>query len=132
MRAITAWLMAGFLMASCGGGEPVPASPTADRAIDSMGAELFNERVVGSNPGCVTCHSLQPNVVLVGPSLAGLADRADATVPGMAGRDYVREAILDPDAHIVDGFAAGQMPGDWDDLLTAAQIESLVDLLLSG
>ncbi len=119
------------LLASCGGDEPATPQAASDRSVASTGIDLFNERVVGSNPGCVTCHALDGDIVLVGPSLAGLAARADSTVPGMTGAEYVRQAIVDPDAHIVDGFSAGQMAGGWGDLLTTEQIESLVELLLS-
>ena len=119
-----------LLLASCGGGEPASSQPTVDRSVDSIGAELFNERVVGSNPGCVTCHALDEDVVLVGPSLAGLTNRAGTRVPGTAADDYVRQSILEPDAHIVAGFESGQMPGGWEELLTAEQVDSLVDLLL--
>ena len=119
------------LLASCSGDEPATPQAASDRSVASTGTDLFNERVVGSNPGCVTCHALDGDIVLVGPSLTGLADRAGSTVPGMTGAEYVRQAIVDPDAHIVDGFSAGQMAGGWGDLLTTEQIESLVELLLS-
>ena len=93
-----------------------------------MGQELFAERVVGSNPGCVTCHSLQEGITIVGPSRY----RVVSPVAGMSNHDYVRESILDPDQYIVDGFSAGQMSSGWGDYLTEDQIESLVVLLADG
>ena len=69
-------------------------------------------------------------MTLVGPSLFGLADRAEDRVPGLSARDYVRESITHPNAFIVDGYSAGQMVGGWDGLLTDQQIRSLVEFLL--
>jgi hypothetical protein len=48
----------------------------------------------------------------------------------MTAAAYVRQSILEPDAHIVDGFDSGQMPGGWAELLTKEQVDSLVELLL--
>ncbi len=129
LRTLLAVVVIGMVVTACGS-EPEATFRSADRSVDSTGIDLFNERVIGSNPGCVTCHALDEDFVLVGPSLAGLADRAGSRVPGMTASDYVREAIVAPDAHVVDGFEPGQMPGGWDELLTKEQIDSLVDLLL--
>lgn len=80
---------------------------------------------MGGNPGCVTCHSLEAGVTLVGPSL----DRVESPIPGLSVAEYVRQSIVAPDNHVVSGFAEGQMPGNWEVLLTPEQIESLVSLL---
>ena len=96
-------------------------------SVTSFGEELFNERVVGVNPGCITCHSLQEGITLVGPSLAAVA----SPVPGVSDADYLRESILDPDAFVAEGFSAGQMPAGWDQYLSDSQIDSLVDFLLA-
>jgi hypothetical protein len=53
----------------------------------------------------------QEGIVLVGPSVAGLATRAAAVIarPGVhrdaprRSRSYIRESILDPHAHLVPG-----------------------------
>lgn len=118
------------LIASCGGDDGSAAAEATVSEVEIVGEELFNERVIGSNPGCVTCHSLNEGVMLVGPSLADLAARAAATVPGLAAAEYVRLSITDPDSFVVDGFVAGQMPSGWDETLSNDQIDSLVDFLL--
>lgn len=113
-----------LLLVGCGGGVSGPTA--ASVAVDGYGRDLFEERVIGSNPGCVTCHSLEPGVTLVGPSLASVT----SPIPGVSDAEYVRDSIIDPDAHLVDGFSAGQMNPGWDDYLSDEQINSLVEFLL--
>lgn len=132
MRSILAVsLLTVLLAAGCGDGETSAVrSDGGGDAVATSGLDLFNERVVGSNPGCITCHSLDEDVVLVGPSLFGLGGRAGDQVPGLSDAEYVRQSILDPDAFVVEGFGAGLMVSGWADYLTDAQIDSLVDALL--
>ena len=128
------WLIVAvsLLVVSCGGGDSRDAAPSAESTAEVTGRELFNQRVVGSNPGCVTCHSLEEGVTLVGPSMAGLAVRAGTTVPGLSAADYIRLSITEPDSFVVDGFVEGQMPSGWDQTLTERQIDSLVAFLLGN
>ena len=100
------------------------------REVTTLGLDLFNERVVGTSPGCITCHSLDENVTLVGPSLFGLGARAGVQVSGLSAAEYVRESIVDPDAYVVEGFGAGLMVSVWGETLTEEQIDSLVEALL--
>jgi nitric oxide reductase subunit C len=105
----------------------------------ALGEELFH----GMPPGCFTCHSTSPGVALAGPSLANMATRAEQTVasPGYTGRAgdaaaYIRESILEPSAHLVgNGFwaVAGRsiMPHNYDETLTAEQVEQLVAYLMT-
>lgn len=127
MRSI--WAV-GILLAlgavGCGGG----ADQGSGREVTTLGADLFNERVVGMSAGCVTCHSLDEDVNLVGPSMFGLGDRAGVQVPGMSAVDYVRESIVDPDAYVVEGYSAGLMVTVWEETLSEEQIDSLVEFLL--
>jgi cytochrome c551/c552 len=127
MRSILAVSLLMVVVATgCGGGD----ANSDGSAVASFGLELLNERVVDSNPGCITCHSLDEDVTLVGPSLFGLGGRAGDQVPGLSATEYLRQAIVDPDAFVVDGFGAGLMVSEWADSLTEAQIESLVEVLL--
>lgn len=95
------------------------------------GRSLYEEGTLGTNTGCRICHSLDPGVVLVGPSLDGIATRAETRVPGMTAEEYLRQSILDPDAYIVDGYPAGQMLQGFEELLTAEDIDNLVAFLLT-
>ena len=61
----------------------------------------------------------------------GLAGRAGSTVAGMSAEDYLKESILDPDAHLIDGFPAGTMPQVWEDELTGEQVDQLVAFMMT-
>ena len=128
-RFFLATVVTCVILGACGGTSDSTTTSTERRGgVDTFGMELFEERVVGVNPGCVTCHSLEEDVTLVGPSLFAIESRVD----GLTAAEYVRESIVDPDAYVVDGFVLGQMHPGWDDYLSAEQIESLVELLVEG
>jgi ferredoxin/coenzyme F420-reducing hydrogenase delta subunit/mono/diheme cytochrome c family protein len=95
------------------------------------GRDLFLDTRIGLNTGCRVCHSLEPGQRLVGPSLAGVATAAETRVPGLSAEEYLRESIVDPDAHIVEGFQAGAMLPDVADLLSDQQLDNLVAFLMT-
>jgi mono/diheme cytochrome c family protein len=105
------------ILTACGGG----GGETTDSATKA-GEELFAQTVIGSQAGCITCHSLDADVVIVGPSMDGIGNR---------GEEYLKESILDPDAKLADGFPAGTMPQVWGDELTSEQVDQLVAYLLT-
>jgi nitric oxide reductase subunit C len=125
-------------------GEAAPSAPgarpvtSADDPI-ALGQNLFR----ATPPGCFACHSVAPGVNLAGPSLAGLATRAEKLIGSgeykggakdVAG--YIRESIVTPSAHIVPGpsySANGQsfMPTTYSKDLKPEQIDQLVAFLAS-
>ncbi len=127
-------IMALFVVA-CGGdngdGEEEPAPPAGASGDAAAGEELFKQTTVDSQPGCITCHSLEPDTVLVGPSMAGIANRAGTRVSGQSGEEYLRESILNTDAYTVEGFSAGVMPAALADVLSEQQIDNLVAYLMT-
>jgi nitric oxide reductase subunit C len=99
-----------------------------ERNVDAEAGEaVFSS----SRAGCTVCHSVEPGEVRVGPSLAGLAARARERVAGMSAEDYIRQSILDPDAYVVVDFRPGQMLDEYDETLTAEELEGLVAYLLT-
>lgn len=117
-----------LILAACGGGAsqaPASGSAAGDAAA---GKALFAQSVIGSNPGCITCHSLEAGKTLVGPSMAGIASRAGSTVAGQSAEQYLRQSIAEPDVHVVKGFAKGLMPKP---TLDEKQISDLVAYLLT-
>jgi len=116
-------------------GTPPPGPASSDPV--ALGEALFRQ----TPPACFSCHSVQQNVTLVGPSLAGIGARAaliiaSAPYAGTARtvEEYLRESILHPSAFVVPGptFSAGGksiMPAVYDQMLKPDQIDSLVAYL---
>jgi hypothetical protein len=67
----------------------------------------------------------------VGPSHANLAVTAETVVPGKSAEDYLRESIIEPDAHITEGFTAGIMYQNYGKDLSEQEINDLVAYLLT-
>ena len=126
-RAVMVVLLA-VLAAACGGGSDSGNSPTGPVR---SGQQIFEERILGPNPGCITCHSMDPDTTLVGPSIAGVATRAGSRVAGASAADYLRQSITNPSAYVVDGFDDGKMPTDLTEVLSAAEVEAVVAYLLT-
>jgi mono/diheme cytochrome c family protein len=75
--------------------------PAGDAA---RGEQLFAQQVKqasGTNASCIACHSLVPGEVKTGPSLAGVATRAETRVAGETAEQYIRQSIQQPNAFIV-------------------------------
>lgn len=127
------------LLAACGGGgaEETESEGQAATGGDAQaGEQLYNQTSIGSAPGCITCHSVEPTddplqPSPVGPSHYGLADRAGDYIEGQSAEAYLRESIVEPDAHIVEGFTAGVMYQNYADDLTEQQVDDLVAYLMT-
>jgi len=123
-----------MFLAACGGGadsEP----PAADNVVGdaARGETLYKQTTIGaaSAPGCVTCHSLELDVVLVGPSHAGMATRAETAVSGQSAEAYLRESIVNPNAHVTEGYTAGVMYQNYATDLSEQEISDLVAYLMT-
>jgi nitric oxide reductase subunit C len=79
---------------------------------------------------CSTCHSVEPGVIVVGPSLAGIATRAATRVPGQSAEQYIRNSILHPSDYVVDGFRDA-MQKNFADVLSSDQINGLIAFLMT-
>lgn len=130
-------LVSGAAVPAANVGAPAPRAASDDPV--ALGAALF----ATVPPGCSACHSTAAGVNLVGPSLAGVAARAQRTIAsgdyhGTA-RDaagYIRESIVTPGAYVVTGanFAPGGqslMPANFGQTLTPQQLDQLVAYLLT-
>jgi cytochrome c2 len=117
------------LLAACGGGGG-ETSGTGGGAAGSAsnGEALYKQALVGQNPGCATCHSLD-GTQLVGPTMQGVADRAATRVEGKSAADYLHESIVEPNAYVVEGYVEGVMQSYKD--LSEAQLNDLVAYLLT-
>ncbi len=92
--------------------EPLPEGDAVDG--EALYAEL----------GCDSCHSLD-GTPLVGPTMEGLGERAAERIPEYDAVTYLRESILLPCEHVVEGFTC-VMPQNYGERLEA---EGLADLI---
>lgn len=114
-----------------GGSSVQPAAPIHSTAPVSDDPIVRGQALFSSSPAiCSTCHSLAPDVVIVGPSLAGIAERAANRVAGQTAEAYIRTSIVNPGAHIVDGFQ-DVMQKNFGDVLTSDQINDLIAFLMT-
>lgn len=132
-------------LVGCGRTPPPTSTPTMPPALQQLppgdpthGETLFRRTVIGQKPepGCITCHSLAPGVVLIGPALAGVATRSANTIQehtytGQATdvAAYLQESIIAPNAYIAAGFALDVMRPTFATELSTQEIADLVAFL---
>jgi mono/diheme cytochrome c family protein len=107
---IVVTVLAGLMVVGCGQGGGTGASAGA-------GEQVF------TSEGCGGCHTLEAasSSAAVGPDLdEALADTS---------RAFIRESILEPGRRVEPGFA-DVMPKDYDQRLSARQLDQLVDFLV--
>lgn len=117
-RLLAAALIALLTLAACGGaadsGDPVAA-----------GQGLFVRQ-------CAGCHAVAADgPEALGPNLAGVAGRAAANPDGLSAEDWLRRAIVNPNAEIAPGYQAGLMPASYGQSLSPAELDALVAYMLS-
>ena len=118
---ILVFVMLVMTLAACGG----------NKSSSELGKELFAQSTLTDQPGCITCHSLEPDVIIIGPSVAEIASRAGNMVSGMSAEEYLRESIVDPNAYLVPGFPTDTMPPVWAERLSEKQVDELVAYMLT-
>lgn len=85
---------------------------------------------------CSTCHTTAADAnVLLGPNLAGVAERAASRVPGQSALEYLRRSIRIHDEYVVEGFQSGMVRTivgkDFVELLNEQQLADLLAYLLT-
>jgi nitric oxide reductase subunit C len=116
-----------------------PPPQAASQEPVELGRALYN----ATPPGCAACHSVAPGINIVGPTLAGIPETAARRIgsPDYRGTakdaaGYIRESIVDPNAHVLVGptYAAGGrslMPTDYAQTLKPQQVDQIVAYLLT-
>ena len=111
--------------------DPAVVTPVAVESLPP-GNAANGETIFRGEAACSACHSLEPGAQGVGPSLAGIASRAETIKPDTTAEAYILESIIDPDAHIVEGFNGGIMPPNFGQRLSEQQLADLVAFLMTG
>jgi cytochrome c2 len=124
------------LLIGCGGGGDAggeTGSGGTETGDAARGEALYKQTAIGaaSAPGCITCHSLEEGMTLVGPSHAGIAVRAATAVSGVSAEGFLRKSITDPDDVVTENFSPGVMYKNYDTDLSEQEIADLVAFLLT-
>jgi mono/diheme cytochrome c family protein len=107
-------------------GDDQGALASAGLAQAKTGEQIFTAA------GCAGCHTFAPagSNATIGPNLDELAAAAGKREPGKSAEEYVREALVKPEAFLAPGF--GNAMPSFDGRLTDKQIQMLVDYLLNS
>lgn len=68
---------------------------------------------------------------MVGPSMADAATVAADAVEGISAEVYLRQSIVEPNAHVKEGYMADLMFQDYGDTLSTQQVDDLVAFLMT-
>ena len=110
-----------LFLAACGGEtEAAPPTPTLSPQAQ-LGKQVFSRN-------CGSCHSTTPDTIIVGPSLAGVATRAETRVDGFDAYTYLITSVMQPDAYLVQGFE-NLMPNNLSKQLTGEELDAVVAYL---
>lgn len=115
-------LLVVFAISACSAGASVPPTPTPNPLV-VQGQQVFNAR-------CATCHALVPDTIIIGPSLAGVATRAETRVKGQTAEEYLQLSVLRPGDYVVEGFT-DIMITNFSKELTNEDMNALMAFLLT-
>jgi cytochrome c2 len=116
-----------------GNGAPLTPAEAMQAEFDALppGDAAGGQTVFQGAGGCTACHSLQAGVAGVGPSQSGISQRAATTKPDYSAEAYIYESIVNPNAHVVEGFQPGIMPQTFRQTLSAQQIADVIAFLMT-
>src|SRR5437867_1283059 len=105
-----------------------PTSPTSPGGGGGGGGAAFaggstDPKAIIQAAGCLVCHTLDGQGQVIAPDLTHVGSRRDA--------ESIRKKILDPASSIAKGYEklAGIMPKTFGTMMSAAQLEALVQYL---
>jgi len=98
----------------------MPATDATPKKAEEAATLKTPEEIIAKYT-CGTCHVVAGQTGSVGPNLARIGATRNV--------DYLRQAILDPDAVVAKGFTAGVMPNTYGEQLKAKELEMLVNYL---
>lgn len=121
--ALIALLLCCFHVVACKSGKPAtPPTPTLTAEL-AQGKQLFSQH-------CGSCHAIEADTVIVGPSLFAVADRAQERAPDMTPQQYVEHSIVQPEAILVPGYD-NVMPTNFGTRLTGEELDAIVAYVLN-
>jgi mono/diheme cytochrome c family protein len=124
-----ALVVSSIALVGCSGGTPAPAGDAARGRQLFLGEQPF---LSPDAPGCTACHAINPAEGNgIGNNLAGIGATAETRVAGQNAAEYLRTALINPDAYLVDGYQEGIMYRGYAEVLTPQEIEDLIAFMLT-
>lgn len=120
VKAVVAYLL------NLGGAEipfEVPKAPAQEEKKEPAGPAKTGPEVV-KKYGCGACHKIAGEQGAIGPDLTKIGAKRNV--------EYLRRAVLDPNADIAPGFPPGMMPQDYKDKMTAGELQLIVEYLVKS
>ena len=101
-------------LAACGGGEqvrPLPETVEGEITQEQLTGNAEAGKALFASENCGGCHAFEAagSSAEVGPSLNGDLEQ-HAKDAGQALEDYVKTSLVNPNAHVVEGYTPGIMP----------------------
>jgi mono/diheme cytochrome c family protein len=106
--------------------EPAPGPPPPTTTAEEPSGSPEAGKTVFASAGCAGCHAFSAagSSGTTGPNLDESLDGKDA--------EYVRRAIVEPDADVAEGYSPGVMPKTYEEQLSPEQLDDLVAFLEAG
>ena len=104
-------------------GETTTGETTTGQTTTEPAGDAAAGRSVFTSAGCGSCHTVGAagTEAETGPNLDESLEGKDA--------GYVRQAIVDPNAEIAEGYSEGIMPPNYEEQLSDKQLDDLVAFL---
>ncbi|MBT4520483.1 MAG: c-type cytochrome [Halieaceae bacterium] len=102
--------------------EPSEETASSGGTPERTGYDSAEEIVAALS--CGACHKIADQQGMLGPDLTTIGASKD--------REYLRRALLDPNADVAEGYMKGMMPPTYGDQLSANELEMLVDYMLGS
>lgn len=81
---------------------------------------------------CAGCHVTSADGPdALGPRLGAMLARAENNAAGLEPADWLREAIVNPNAELTPGYQPGLMPDYYGERLSPAQIDAIILFMLA-
>lgn len=126
---VTAATAIALVVSGCGSSNAPTSHPDADildtakegssQATGGASTAAADGKAIFASAGCSGCHTFAAAgaTATIGPDLAEISEEGAAPI---------REAIVDPDAEILEGYKKGVMPTDYSTKLSKTELAAVV------
>ncbi len=105
--------------------------PSAELSAEELEDPVARGLLLYNNNGCAGCHAIEGiSVGAVGPNLTTIGETAASRVEGYSAEEYIREAIVNPAAFIVEGYD-DLMLKTFAETISQGELDDLVAFLLA-